>query len=176
MNQLTLGFAGGATDDLPRSVFSHRRCDPRTEADAKAASSGDDRGWGEQMTLRAVARLADACNFVSGDIGKVEIAEVRHKLAVLRGHCEAAARDYDTIEKTFIQPWLLARDDTTLAAKRERLAIGGSLRGFVGIASEAIDLIGQYQDAGVDLLINADRRNDAESRELFTSDVMPHFA
>jgi hypothetical protein len=128
------------------------------------------------MTLRAVARLADACNFVSGDIGKVEIAEVRHKLAVLRGHCEAAARDYDTIEKTFIQPWLLARDDTTLAAKRERLAIGGSLRGFVGIASEAIDLIGQYQDAGVDLLINADRRNDAESRELFTSDVMPHFA
>jgi hypothetical protein len=42
--------------------------------------------------------------------------------------------------------------------------------------SEAIDLIGQYQDAGVDLLINADRRNDAETRELFVSDVMPHFA
>jgi len=133
-------------------------------------------GGGEQMTLRAVARLADACNFVTGDIGKVEIGEVRHKLAVLRGHCEAAARDYDTIEKTFIQPWLLARDDTTLAAKRERLAIGESLRGFVGTTSEAIDLIGQYQDAGVDLLINADRRNDVESRELFTSDVMPHFA
>ena len=40
----------------------------------------------------------------------------------------------------------------------------------------AIDLIGQYQDAGVDLLINADRRNDGETRELFVSDVMPHFA
>jgi F420-dependent oxidoreductase-like protein len=133
-------------------------------------------GGGEQMTLRAVAHLADACNFVTGDIGKVEIAEVRHKLAVLRGHCDAAGRDYDTIEKTLIQPWLLARDDATVAAKRERLAAHGPLRGFVGTASEAIDLIGQYQDAGVDLLIYADRRNDAESRELFASDVMPHFA
>jgi hypothetical protein len=50
------------------------------------------------------------------------------------------------------------------------------LRGFVGTVSEAIDLIGQYQDTGVDLLIEADRRNDTESRELFASDVIPHFA
>ena len=128
-------------------------------------------GGGEQMTLRAVARLADACNIVDGDI-----AEVRHKLAVLRGHCDSAGRDYDTIEKTRIQPWLLARDGAALAAKRERLAAGGPVRGFVGSVSEAVDLVGQYQDAGVDLLINADRRNDVETRELFVSDVMPHFA
>jgi len=50
------------------------------------------------------------------------------------------------------------------------------LRGFVGTVSEAIDLIRQYQDAGIDLLINADRRNDVETRELFAPDVMPHFA
>jgi alkanesulfonate monooxygenase SsuD/methylene tetrahydromethanopterin reductase-like flavin-dependent oxidoreductase (luciferase family) len=73
-------------------------------------------------------------------------------------------------------PWLLARDAATVAAKRERLAARGPLRGFVGTVSEAIDLIGQYQDAGVDQLINADRRNDVETRELFVSDVMPHFA
>jgi F420-dependent oxidoreductase-like protein len=132
-------------------------------------------GDGEQMTLRAVARLADACNLVGGDIGKIEIAEVKHKFDVLRRHCDAAGRDYDTIETTLIQPWLLARDDAAAAAKRERLAIRGPLRGFVGTVSEAIDLIGQYQDAGVDLLINSDRRTDAESRKLFASDVMPHF-
>jgi alkanesulfonate monooxygenase SsuD/methylene tetrahydromethanopterin reductase-like flavin-dependent oxidoreductase (luciferase family) len=57
-------------------------------------------GGGEQMTLRAVARLADACNIVDGDV-----AEVRHKLEVLRRHCDAVGRDYDTIEKTCIQPW-----------------------------------------------------------------------
>ena len=77
-------------------------------------------GGGEQMTLRAVARLADACNIVDGDI-----AEVRHKLAVLRGHCDSAGRDYDTIEKARIQPWLRARDAATLAAKRERLPARG---------------------------------------------------
>jgi F420-dependent oxidoreductase-like protein len=133
-------------------------------------------GEGEQMTLRAVARLADACNLVGGDIGKVEIAEVLHKLAVLRRHCDAAQRDYGTIEKTLVQPWLLDRDDAAVAAKHERLAVRGPLRGFVGTISEAIDLIGRYQDTGVDLLIYADRRNDAESRELFASEVMPHFA
>jgi F420-dependent oxidoreductase-like protein len=127
-------------------------------------------GSGEQLTLRAVARLADACSLVDADI-----AEVRHKLAVLRGHCDAAGRDYDTIEKTHIRAWLLARNDAAVAAKREQFPNRGDSRGFVGTVSEVIDLIGQYQDAGIDLLINGDR-NDAESRELFVSDVMPHFA
>jgi alkanesulfonate monooxygenase SsuD/methylene tetrahydromethanopterin reductase-like flavin-dependent oxidoreductase (luciferase family) len=127
-------------------------------------------GGGEQMPLRAVARLADACNIVDGDI-----AEVRHKLAVLRGHCDTACRDDGTIEKTHLQPWLLARDDAAVRAKRDLLAARGPLRGFAGTVSEAIDLIGQYQDAGIDLLINSDR-NDVDSRELFASDVMPHFA
>jgi F420-dependent oxidoreductase-like protein len=128
-------------------------------------------GGGEQMTLRAVARLADACNIVDGDV-----ADVWHKLEVLRGHCNAVGRDYDTIEKTRIQPWLLARNAAALAKKREQLAASGPLRGFVGTVAEAVDLIGQYQSGGFDLLISADRRNDIETRELFASDVMSHFA
>ena len=68
-------------------------------------------GGGEQLTLRAVARLADACN-LQGDV-----ATVRHKLAVLRGHCDAAERDYGTIEKTQAHAWLLARDAAAVAAK-----------------------------------------------------------
>jgi alkanesulfonate monooxygenase SsuD/methylene tetrahydromethanopterin reductase-like flavin-dependent oxidoreductase (luciferase family) len=128
-------------------------------------------GGGEQMTLRAVARLADACNIVDG-----EVAELRHKLDVLRRHCDAVGRDYDTIEKTRIQPWLLARSDAAVAVKRERLASGGPLRGFVGTVSEAIDVVGQYRDAGIDLMINADRRIDPETREIFAADVLPHFA
>jgi hypothetical protein len=50
------------------------------------------------------------------------------------------------------------------------------LPGFVSTVSEAIDVIGQYQHAGVDLMIDADRRNDAEAGELFASDVIPYFA
>jgi len=127
-------------------------------------------GGGEQLTLRAVARLADACN-VGGDPEMV-----RRKLGILRGHCDTAQRDFDTIEKTHNHSWLLAREAAGLAAKRERLSRRGQLRGFVGTVSEAVDLIGQYQSAGVQLLINSDYRNDMETNELMAAEVMPHFA
>jgi F420-dependent oxidoreductase-like protein len=127
-------------------------------------------GGGEQLTLRAVARLGNACN-LGGDL-----ETVRHKLGVLRRHCEAAGRDYDAIEKTHNNSWLVARDAGGIAAKRERLSDRGPLRGFVGTVSEAVDLIGQYRDAGVQLLINSDYRNDQETHELFAAEVIPHFS
>jgi F420-dependent oxidoreductase-like protein len=127
-------------------------------------------GGGEQMTLRAVARLADACN-VGGDL-----ETVRHKFAVLRQHCDASGRDYDTIERTHNFSWLIARDDVAVATKRERYSASGPLRGFIGTVSEAIDLVGQYRDAGVQLLINTDYRNDRETLEVFASEIIPRFA
>jgi F420-dependent oxidoreductase-like protein len=50
-------------------------------------------GGGERKTLRLVARYADACNLFDGP-------ELAHKLDVLREHCAAEGRDYDSIEKT----------------------------------------------------------------------------
>lgn len=50
-------------------------------------------GSGEQKTLRLVARYADACNLQPGP-------QIPQKLEVLRQHCEAEGRDYNTIEKT----------------------------------------------------------------------------
>jgi F420-dependent oxidoreductase-like protein len=127
-------------------------------------------GGGEQLTLRAVARLADACN-VGG-----EPDMVRHKFSVLRAHCEAEQRDYETIEKTNVTSFLLARDETALAAKRQRLGAAASFHGFSGTVAQAVDLIGRYQDAGVQLLISSAFRNDAETHELVASDIMSHFA
>jgi len=43
------------------------------------------------------------------------------------------------------------------------------VRGFLGTVSEAIDLTGQCQDAGIELVIVGDRPNDTETRELFVS-------
>ncbi|WP_345801259.1 LLM class F420-dependent oxidoreductase [Microbacterium sp. AZCO] len=51
-------------------------------------------GGGEKKTLRLVAQYADACNLGVRD----ELPT--HKLEVLRRHCDAVGRDYDTIEKT----------------------------------------------------------------------------
>jgi F420-dependent oxidoreductase-like protein len=50
-------------------------------------------GGGEKKTLRLVARYADACNLFAG-------RDERHKLDVLRRHCDEIGRDYDTIYKT----------------------------------------------------------------------------
>jgi F420-dependent oxidoreductase-like protein len=52
-------------------------------------------GGGERRTLRLVARYADACNILVPDPG-----ESRHKLDVLRRHCEAIGRDVAEIETT----------------------------------------------------------------------------
>lgn len=127
-------------------------------------------GGGEQMTLRAVARLADACN-VGGDPDAV-----RHKYAVLRRHCEAEGRDYDSIERTNIISFLLARDEAALAAKKEMLITRQPFMAFAGTVAQATDLIGRYQDAGVQLLISSAYRNDSETHELLASEIMPRFA
>jgi F420-dependent oxidoreductase-like protein len=54
-------------------------------------------GGGERKTLRLVARYAQACNLFAG-------TDLEHKLDVLRAHCEAEGRNYDTIEKTVLLP------------------------------------------------------------------------
>src|SRR5438309_8476932 len=51
-------------------------------------------GGGERKTLRLVAQYADACNLFTGP------EELRAKLDVLRRHCEAVGRDFDSIMKT----------------------------------------------------------------------------
>jgi F420-dependent oxidoreductase-like protein len=51
-------------------------------------------GGGERVTLRLVARYADACNVGGG------VAAVRHKEEVLRAHCAAVGRDEREIERT----------------------------------------------------------------------------
>ena len=127
-------------------------------------------GGGEQLTLRVVARLGDACN-VFGDP-----LEVRRKFEILRGHCETEQRNYEAIEKTTVTSLLLARDEAALAAKRQRLAVSDPFRGFAGTVSQMRDLAGQYRDAGVQLLISSAFKNDAETQELLASDVIPQLA
>jgi F420-dependent oxidoreductase-like protein len=51
-------------------------------------------GSGEKKTLRLVAQYADACNLFG------DPPQVRHKLDVLKRHCDAVGRDYAEIEKT----------------------------------------------------------------------------
>ncbi|HEY3605459.1 MAG TPA: TIGR03560 family F420-dependent LLM class oxidoreductase [Sporichthyaceae bacterium] len=73
-------------------TLERAQCDPKPLQDRPQVLIG---GGGEQLTLRAVARLADAANFG----GKPH--EFAAKCEVLKGHCATVGRDYDTIQKTW---------------------------------------------------------------------------
>jgi F420-dependent oxidoreductase-like protein len=61
-------------------------------------------GGGEQKTLKLVARYADACNLFAAP-GEEGLNTLRHKLDVLRQHCEREGRDFNSIEKTVLGPF-----------------------------------------------------------------------
>jgi F420-dependent oxidoreductase-like protein len=77
-------------------------------------------GGGEKKTLLLAARYADACNVFA-----ISPSDVAHKLAVLRSHCDAEGRDYDSIQKTLlaVRP-VLADVDGFVAAAREYAGLG----------------------------------------------------
>jgi alkanesulfonate monooxygenase SsuD/methylene tetrahydromethanopterin reductase-like flavin-dependent oxidoreductase (luciferase family) len=53
-------------------------------------------GTGEQKTLRLVAKYGDACNLFA----RLEADVLKHKLDVLKRHCDEVGRPYEEIEKT----------------------------------------------------------------------------
>jgi F420-dependent oxidoreductase-like protein len=72
-------------------------------------------GGGEKKTLRLVAQYADACNLFAG------LDEAR-KLDVLREHCDAVGRDYDTIYKTVYYPFDTSRGTARIIDDLGKLA------------------------------------------------------
>ncbi len=136
----------GRVVDLPDTT-----CYPRPLAGRVPVLVG---GSGERRTLRLVARHADACNLL-GDADTV-----RHKLAVLRGHCADAGRDPAEVEVTHLSTALVARTDAGLATLVERHA---PLRGVPawrartnpGTVEDHLVRVRSLVDAGVEHVIVA---------------------
>lgn len=85
-------------------------------------------GRGERKTLRLVAKYGDACNFTLFDhlpnlSAPSALAEVEHKLSVLRDHCQTENRAYDTIERT-VFGWLPIVADDQVGGVSPDAAIG----------------------------------------------------
>ncbi|MEM8534510.1 MAG: LLM class F420-dependent oxidoreductase [Chloroflexota bacterium] len=75
-------------------------------------------GGGEQVTLKLVAKYGNACN-VGGDPDTI-----RHKLAVLRDHCEKLGRNYDDIiRSTNMNVVLLNEGEDPVAATEKICAL-----------------------------------------------------
>ena len=67
-------------------------------------------GQGEKKTLRLAAKYADAVNIVGVQMNDDGVETVRHKLGVLKDHCEREGTDYARIEKTVLLT-LMMRDE-----------------------------------------------------------------
>ena len=76
-------------------------------------------GGGERRTLRLVARYADLCNVIG------DAATVRHKLDVLREHCEAEGRDVTEIVKT-AHAGIVVVDETEDGVRRRLESLAAS--------------------------------------------------
>jgi F420-dependent oxidoreductase-like protein len=111
-------------------------------------------GEGEKVTLKLVAQYGDGCN-IGGDLDNV-----RHKLDVVRRHCDNAGRDYDSVLKTMEFYSILGdeREVGRIAADTARRT--GKDEAFVrewyphfGDADRIADLMGQYAEAGIEYFI-----------------------
>jgi F420-dependent oxidoreductase-like protein len=93
-------------------------------------------GTGERKTLRLVAQYADACNLFA-----TSTDDIRHKLDVLRGHCDIVGRDYDEIDKTIMSSFSRPLDDvdTWLDLMQEYADLGV---GQVWVGPDATDPVG----------------------------------
>lgn len=88
-------------------------------------------GGGERKTLRLVAEYGQACNLF-GAPGDEALGMVRHKLDVLREHCDRLGTDYDAIEKTMLyQGDATGGTDAFLADMERYAALGISLVGLM---------------------------------------------
>jgi F420-dependent oxidoreductase-like protein len=132
-------------------------------------------GGGEQLTLKMVARYADAWNA----FGPPEL--FRHKIDVLRRHCEAIGRDPETIEKSVSMPPVISKDrsklDAMLAdmASRRAMTIEDARAAMLwGTPDDAIKKIQSYQELGVTHIILSLRAPyDPVQLELVAREVIP---
>jgi F420-dependent oxidoreductase-like protein len=111
-------------------------------------------GSGEQKTLRFVAKYGDACNFFARMGDEV----LRHKLDVLRGHCDTENRPYEQIEKTSLDRMYVTADGSN-----------GSIS-----PQQAIDQFGHLAELGFDhALISMPNVSDPDAFDVFRDQVVP---
>ena len=134
-------------------------------------------GGGEKVLLRLVARHADVWN----NGGTVD--EFRHKLDVLRAHCDAERRSYDAIEKSWFGSVVIDADPARAQARLERLAGAWGMsaadmakRALAGTPEQVVARVREYVGIGVTHFIGMfGRVDDLRSTRLFAEQVLPSF-
>ena len=129
-------------------------------------------GGGKQLTLRVVAKYADWWNIPGGTF-----ENYRELLGILRGHCQAVGRDYDSIVKTWGSE-TVAVAPTSAAAKR--IAAASPFNGADAVAGTPDEVAAQlkrFVDAGVQhIILRFADFPKTDSAQLFVKEVLPRFS
>jgi len=129
-------------------------------------------GSGERVTLRLVARYAQFCN-VSGDP-----ETVRHRLEILREHCDRIGRPYDEVTRSNFATVIVGRNEAAVKEKRARLSdLIPENEALIGTPDQLIDTFQEYARAGVQYSIfRMPDWLDVEPVQLFAELVIPALA
>ncbi len=134
-------------------------------------------GSGEKLMLRVIAKHADQWN----TFGAPEL--FRHKIEVLKEHCQVVGRNFDDIEVSWAGAALVtdSREEKDELLRRFAAAFGitpeqYALGALVGTASEVRDRIAKLIDVGVTHFIPiANTPFSHESIRRFAEEVIPAF-
>ena len=125
-------------------------------------------GAGEKRTLRVVARHADWWNDISRPLD-----QLRHKLDVLRQHCEAEGRDFGGIRKTLSIQVFIDRSHSAAV----RMAGDSQESAIVGDPAAVREQFSELGEMGFDLFITFfPRFQELDDMKLFMEEVVPAFA
>ncbi len=128
-------------------------------------------GGGEKKTLRVVARHADWWNDVSRPL-----PELRHKLDVLRKHCDDAGRDFDSIRKTISIATFIDRSHSKAVERVEASGRAGQTA-VAGDPSAVRDQYEELREMGFDLVVTFfEDFQDLSAMKLFMDEVIPEFS
>lgn len=139
-------------------------------------------GSGEQVTLRLVAKYADACNFGAGlNSGNVRSLDgFSHKFEVLQRHCREVGRNYDDILRTHFTSWLmLAPTEAEAHAKRDRYYPNGmnaeqQATRIIGTPEQVTAYYQSLADIGFQgFIVQVLDAADTETMELLGREVAP---
>src|SRR2546425_3449908 len=129
-------------------------------------------GGGEKVTLRLVAQYGDACN-IGGDI-----ETIKHKLAVLKHHCEELGRDYESIRRTIlIDDCAIAETEEAALAKLTPAQLNNleELRQtqLIGTPTMIRKRLAEYEEAGIqEIIVRFVDATRLESIRLFARECM----
>lgn len=131
-------------------------------------------GGGERVTLRLVARYADACNLGGG------FDNVKRKDEILRRHCEEIGRDPSEIERTTGVGVCIIRDDPVEAQRVLEATFARNGRAelwqnqLVGTPEQVTDRLRPFLDIGFrHFVAGFPSPYDAESMERLVTEVKP---